>query len=111
MARSRISKRENVGRVVSGYFKSHGIKQIEAAKRLGVKRQSVANQLQRDLFKKDVADKYAREFGFNSLFLLTGRGAITNDKVERIASLRAEIQVLRRIVAQQDAEIRHLKGY
>lgn len=66
----------NVGKRVSSYFLFENVARQEAARRLGVKRQTVANHLQLPVFPEKIARRYERAFGFSVSFLTTGEGRL-----------------------------------
>lgn len=99
----------NVGLVVSRYFKAEGILQQEVANRLGIKKQTVANHMQLPVFNETVATKYADEFDFNLVFLLTGKGRLEKGSAA-IRSIKRENAALKRKVAEQAAEIERMKS-
>lgn len=100
-----------IGRMISAYFKEHGISQEDAAARLGLaSKQVVANQLYGKRFGRKVAAKYASVFGFNELFLLTGKGellAVVTSETERI---RKENEYLKELVKSQQETIKNLSS-
>lgn len=99
----------NVGLVVSRYFKAEGILQQEVANRLGIKKQTVANHMQLPVFNETVATKYADEFDFNLIFLLTGKGRLEKGSAA-IRSIKRENAALKRIVAEQAKELERIKS-
>ena len=102
--------RKEIGRKVAAYFKEKRISQEEVATRLGfASKQVVANQLSGKKFGKIVAAKYARDFGFNEVFLLTGMGDLFNPDAEtELQRLRVENQELRAVVLSQQETIHNL---
>lgn len=99
----------NVGLIVSRYFKAEGILQQEVANRLGIKKQTVANHMQLPVFNEAVATKYADEFDFNLVFLLTGKGRLEKGSAA-IRSIKRENATLKRIVAEQAKELERIKS-
>ncbi len=99
-----------IGRIVSRYFKENGISQLEASLRLGLaSKQVVSNQLHGKRFGPKVAAKYSKEFGFNELFLMTGKGSLMGDsKTEQEDHLIEENAKLRRLVESQRQTINSL---
>jgi len=67
---------------VSRYFKSQGIKQREAAARLGVSLQCVSNMLSSRHFTEKTAEAWAKEFGFRKDFLLFGTGDLFDGETD-----------------------------
>jgi len=77
MEQSLVKTPREIGRMIAAYFKENRISQKEAASRLGLaSKQVVANQLYGKRFGRDTAAKYANVFGFNEMFLLTGKGEL-----------------------------------
>lgn len=101
---------KEIGRKVAAYFKEKKISQEEVATRLGfASKQVVANQMSGKKFGRIVAAKYAREFGFNEIFLLTGMGDLFNPEPENeLQRLRVENQELRAVVLSQQETIHNL---
>ena len=101
---------KEIGRTVAAYFKEKKITQEEVATRLGfASKQVVTNQMSGKKFGKIVAAKYAREFGFNEVFLLTGMGDLLHSEPENeLQRLRAENQELRAVVLSQQETIHNL---
>ncbi|MBQ3941288.1 MAG: hypothetical protein II676_00395 [Bacteroidales bacterium] len=69
-------KEKEINVAVSRWLKSRGIKQREAAERLGVSLQCVSNQLSTRHFTKRSARIWSAEFGLSEKFLLSGVGPI-----------------------------------
>ena len=100
-----------IGRMISSYFKEHGISQEEAAVKLGLaSRQVVANQLSGKRFGRKVAGKYAAAFGFDELFLLTGKGELLNDVTPEYQRIMQENEYLKDLVKSQQETIRNLSS-
>ena len=101
---------KEIGRKVAAYFKENKITQEEVATRLGfASKQVVANQMSGKKFGRIVAAKYARVFGFNEVFLLTGMGDLLHSEPENeLQRLRAENQELRAVVLSQQETIHNL---
>ena len=98
-----------IGRMISAYFKENGISQEDAASRLGLaSKQVVANQLYGKRFGRRVAAKYAQVFGFNELFLLTGKGELLNVVTSENERIKQENEELRAIIKSQQETIREL---
>lgn len=91
-----------IGRMISAYFKEHGISQEEAANKLGLaSKQVVANQLYGKRFGRRVAAKYAAVFHFNELFLLTGKGELLSEGTTETERMRQENAYLKEQVKSQ----------
>lgn len=60
---------------IEAFFESAGINQISAAKALEVSPQAVSQQLKLP-FGKRAASKWAKQFGFDAEFLMTGKGSL-----------------------------------
>lgn len=98
-----------IGRIVSMYFKEQGISQLEVSLRLGLaSKQVVSNQLHGKRFGPKVAAKYAKEFGFNELFLITGKGSLKGGGNTEQDHLLEENAKLRRLVESQRETINSL---
>ena len=98
-----------IGRMISSYFKDHGISQEDAAARLGLaSKQVVANQLYGKRFGRKVAAKYAAVFGFNELFLLTGKGELLNEATPEHERILQENAYLKELVKSQQETINNL---
>ncbi len=98
-----------IGRMISSYFKDHGISQEDAAARLGLaSKQVVANQLYGKRFGRKVAAKYAAVFGFNELFLLTGKGELLNEATTEHERILQENAYLKELVKSQQETINNL---
>ncbi len=68
---------KEIGNAIRFYFRFKKISHEEAARRLGYSSYSVvANQLCVGRFGRNVARKWAGEFGFNEEFLMTGKGKL-----------------------------------
>jgi len=96
MEQSLVKTPREIGRMIAAYFKENRISQEEAASRLGLaSKQVVANQLYGKRFGRDTAAKYANVFGFNEMFLLTGKGelllASESDQTEKLKKENAEL--------------------
>lgn len=100
-----------IGRMISAYFKEHGISQEDAANRLGLaSKQVVANQLYGKRFGRKVAARYATEFGFNELFLLTGKGELLKESVTEHERILQENAYLKELVKSQQDTIKNLSS-
>lgn len=114
---ARQEKIKEVNDAVNVYFKAHGIGHREVAERLGYKNVSIVNnQLSHGRFGKRVAARWAKEFGFNEDFLMTGRGKLIGRRgsyrklVSENESLNAIIRALRSSNARLQEENRELKA-
>lgn len=67
-----------VTQAIEAYFLEANINQAMAARLLGVTPQAVSLQLKQP-FGKNVSRKWARTFGFDSSFLMTGEGTLRKD--------------------------------
>ena len=72
-------KNEKVCQAVKAYFKYEGIAINTVAERLNATPRAVSAQLAGRAFSAKTAEKYAKEFGFNEAYLLTGEGALIAD--------------------------------
>lgn len=102
---------QEVGREVAAYFRENNISYLEVAERLGYEsRQVVANQLAGKTFGKQVAEKYAKAFGFNELFLLTGKGSLMEESKDGekglIKELMGMIKSLQETVKSQQETVK-----
>ena len=101
---------QKVRETLNRYFKSQGIGYKDITERLGYKNiQVVYNMLGHNHFGKRTALRWAKEFGFNTEFLLTGRGKL----LVRQSGYRKIIQEneeLRTIVLMQKKVIEELKS-
>jgi len=110
MEQEEIKTPREIGRMIAAYFKQNRITQEEVAKRLGLaSKQVVANQLYGKRFGRTTAANYAAVFGFNEMFLLTGKGDLiaANDSQERLIKENAE---LRAIIRSQQETIKNLSS-
>ena len=90
------------------YFRSHGMTYVEVAGRLGYScRHIINNQLSKGRFGKHMAEKWAREFGFRTEFLLTGKGRLVERK-NGYQKLVRENESHRNVIGSQMATIRRL---
>lgn len=91
----------HINEVVKRYFRGQGLSYKEVADRLGyTSEQGVQNQLSTGVFGKRVAEKYAREFGFNVRFLLEGKGELIDNR-SGYRKLKDENTALKAIVRSQ----------
>ena len=105
MEQPSVKTPREIGRMIAAYFKENNISQEEAASRLGLaSKQVVANQLYGKRFGRDTAAKYANVFGFNEMFLLTGKGELlpseSAGQTEKLKKENAELICL--VKSQQD---------
>lgn len=92
------------------YFGAHGLSQQEIADRLGYSNaNAVAEWLCRGHFDKRSAAKWARAFGFNETYLLTGKGQLMVRR-SGYQKLVRENESLRQIVNSQRHVIETLKS-
>ena len=90
------------------YFRSHGMTYVEVAGRLGYSCQHIINnQLSKGHFGKHMAEKWAREFGFRTEFLLTGKGRLV-ERTSGYQKLVRENESQRNVIGSQMATIRRL---
>ena len=98
-----------IGRVVAAYFKQNRITYDQVATRLGfASRQVVSNQLAGKRFGRATAAKYSTAYGFNELFLLTGKGELLHENHDELTRLKREIDELHKINRVQAETIRNL---
>ena len=90
------------------YFRNQGISHKEVAERLGYSSASVVdNHLSYGRFGKRMAAKWAKEFGFNEKFLLTGKGRLVERRsgyqklVRENESLKAIIRIQKNMLQQK----------
>lgn len=98
-----------IGRIVAAYFKQNRVTYDQVAKRLGfASRQVVSNQLAGKRFGRATAAKYSTAYGFNELFLLTGKGELLHENHDELTRLKREIDELHKINRVQAETIRNL---
>lgn len=104
-----IRNKENiVGQRISAFFTTHGISHKEAAQRLGYANfKIVDNYISLGKFGKRTAAKWAREFGFNEKFLMTGKGKVMNG-ASGYQKMKQENEMLKSIVLAQRKQIKEL---
>ena len=96
-----FEKAKAINVTVRRYFKAHGISHKDVAQRLGYASVSaVDNQLSYRWFGKRVAEKWAKEFGFNMNYLMTGKGNLV-DRQSGYQKLVHENEALKAIVRIQ----------
>lgn len=90
------------------YFRNQGISHKDVADRLGYSSASVVdNHLSYGRFGKRMAEKWAKEFGFNERFLLTGKGRLVERRsgyqklVRENESLKAIIRIQKNMLQQK----------
>lgn len=90
------------------YFRNQGISHKEVAERLGYSSASVVdNHLSYGRFGKRMAEKWAKEFGFNERYLLTGKGRLVERRsgyqklVRENESLKAIIRIQKNMLQQK----------
>ena len=112
MEQTSIKTPREIGRMIAAYFKENHISQEEAAIRLGLaSKQVVANLLYGKRFGRDTAAKYASIFGFNEMFLLTGKGdLLTSDDPSQMELLKKKNNELIDLVKSQQETIRQLSA-
>ena len=106
-----------VAQAIEEYFNSIDINQTIAAKRLGVTPQAVSLQLKQP-FGKNVAKKWAKQFGFDEEFLMTGKGSlfappdllpeeekIYSESIKKQEEIRNERQYTAEFADPNDAEM------
>ena len=109
MEQNDIKTPREIGRMIAAYFKEHHISQEDAAERLGfASKQVVANQLYGKRFGRATAAKYATVFGFDEMFLLTGKGELLSESNDEVTRLMREIDELYKIIRIQAETIRNL---
>jgi len=69
-------KHVKIAREIKDYLVDKGITMTEVASRLGCSQQAVSNQLSGRKIGENVARKWADEFGFNLVYLMTGEGTL-----------------------------------
>ena len=102
-------KEKEINMAVSRWLKSQGISQEEAARRLGVGRQTVSNRLSSLHFTPRSARKWALVFGLNENFLLTGRGPLCNRQTSYQRMVN-ETETLHKVVTSQKNTIADLSA-
>ena len=111
MEQNDIKTPREIGRMIAAYFKEHHILQEVAAERLGfASKQVVANQLYGKRFGRATAAKYATVFGFDEMFLLTGKGELFAAPSVENKRLKEENEKLLAIIASQQETINKLSG-
>ena len=70
-----------VSHAIEEHFKRVGLTQVMAAQLLGVTPQAVSLQL-RQPFGKNVSAKWEKAFGFNRVFLMTGKGELISPDID-----------------------------
>ena len=65
-----------IAREIKDYLVEKGLTMTEVAARLGCSQQAVSNQLSGRKIGENVARKWAEEFGFNLVYLMTGEGSL-----------------------------------
>lgn len=93
---------------VKRWFRSQGLTQSEAASRLGVRVEAISMQLSRH-FTENSARRWAKAFGLNEKFLLTGIGPVCNRSTS-YQKMVAETETLHRIVQAQKRTIADMAG-
>lgn len=78
-----MTRETNTGSRISKEIRSHftlmGWTYADAAAMLGCKPQTVANRICGKKFGPNAARRWAEAFGFNEVFLLTGKGKLTKN--------------------------------
>ena len=83
------------------YFRNQGISHKEVARRLNYASEHVVdNHLSYGRFGKRMAAKWAKEFGFNETFLLTGKGRLI-ERRSGYQKLVRENEMLKAIIRAQ----------
>lgn len=101
-----IETARRINSAVKRYFRIQGITSKEAADRLGYSCQNIVNNhLSYGRFGKRMAAKWAKEFGFNEVFLLTGKGRLV-ERQSGYQKLVLENETLRAIVKIQTGIIK-----
>ena len=119
MEKQTVKTPREIGREISAYFKNNRITHEEAAKRLGfASKQVVSNHLAGKKFGRAAAARYAAAYGFNELFLLTGKGELLSEsddevtgltrEIDEVTGLTREIDELYKIIRIQAETIRNL---
>ena len=109
MEEQTVKTPREIGREIAAYFKDNRITHEEAAMRLGfASKQVVSNQLAGKRFGRATAAKYAAAYGFNELFLLTGKGNLLSESADEVTRLKREIDELNKINRIQAETIRNL---
>lgn len=70
------NKHVKVAREIKDYLVGKGITMTEVATRLGCSQQAISNQLSGRKIGENVARKWADEFGFSLVYLMTGEGSL-----------------------------------
>ena len=90
------------------YFRNQGLSHKAVAERLGYSSAGVVdNHLSYGRFGKRMAAKWAKEFGFNETFLLTGKGRLVERRsgyqklVRENESLKAIIRIQKKLLEQR----------
>lgn len=103
-------KAREINLTVRRYFKAHGISHKDVAERLGYSSVSaVDNQLSYRWFGKRVAEKWAREFGFNETYLMSGKGNLV-ERQSGYQKLLRENEALKAIVRIQKSMLASSKS-
>lgn len=71
-----MTRHEEIAKEIKGFLEENGITLTEAASRLGCSQQAVSNQLSGRKIGENVARKWADEFGFSLVYLMTGDGSL-----------------------------------
>lgn len=79
-------KHVKIAREVKDYLVSKGLTMTDVASRLGCSQQAVSNQLSGRKIGENVARKWADEFGFNLVYLMTGEGTLIGTGSDRMAA-------------------------
>ena len=108
LAMSENDNLREINLTVGRYFKAQGISHREVAERLGYKNVSIVNnQLSYGRFGKRVAARWAKEFGFNEEFLMSGKGNLIERQssyqklVRENESLRTLVRILKRQLSER----------
>lgn len=73
-----------IAREIKDYLVEKGLTMTEVAARLGCSQQAVSNQLSGRKIGENVARKWAEEFGFNVVYLMTGEGSLIGSGVSKL---------------------------
>ena len=78
-----------IAREIKDYLVDKGLTMTEVAARLGCSQQAVSNQLSGRKIGENVARKWAEEFGFNLVYLMTGEGSLVSLGEDKLATVVA----------------------
>ena len=79
-------KHVKIARDIKDYLVSKGLTMTDVASRLGCSQQAVSNQLSGRKIGENVARKWADEFGFNLVYLMTGEGTLVGTSSDKMAA-------------------------